>query len=338
MDFCLMLRYNPPMINRDAFLEFVEQHCTEVKAVNNEIKINSIFTEDEGLHLWCNPQKNAYHCFKTDKSGNLFDLVSQIGKCSYQEAVGLLTDDNYLRTLEAKLDKFFATKQEAKPPVIVPQLALPPATFPIAKLTGAFRKAAEDYVKSRHLSIANLLFCISGKYKNRIIIPYYDRTGALVYWNGRDIGNGARYRGPDFKDVLVGKADVLFMESWPPASSKVYLTEGEFDAMSLSQCHFYGCAIGGKVVSDKQVDLLRPYKVCICFDTDKSGAEALHNMGDKLIGNGIQEVSYVRPPANIKDWNKMLTGLGANLVGLYVASQEKPYTPWTSNALRLNNI
>ena len=34
--------------------------------------------------------------------------------------------------------------------------------------------------------------------------------------------------------------------------------------------------------------------------------------------------------------NKMLIDLGEDMVNLYITSQEKPYTPWTSNVLRLN--
>jgi DNA primase len=188
------------------------------------------------------------------------------------------------------------------------------------------------------------MVCTTGKYSNRIIIPYYGPNGNLIYWNSRDMATESklRYMGPDSEEVGVGKGDVIYMESWPK-SGKVYLTEGEFDAMSLTKSGLHGGACGGKALTDKQLELLRPYSICICFDTDKSGETALNKIGDKLISSGIREVSYVRPPVDSKnpqkkmDWNKMLVELGERIVELYISTQEKPFTYWTSKILRFNN-
>lgn len=325
------------MIEWDVFLRWAKDNFGEVETSHDEIKVNSIFVEDTKLHLWCNPRKNAYHCWKSDKSGNLFDLVSKVSKCSYQEAVGLLSYDNELRLLEERLDKFFADKQKEIPKK--QSIAFPPDTYSICKLpqNNYFRRQAEEYLRSRKLSPDSLYVCVSGEYRNRIIIPYYDNSGKLIYWNGRDFTGKAKskYRGPDVKLTGIGKADVLFIEKWPSSGTKLHLAEGEFDAMSLTKSGLYGAACGGKSLDDKQIEILRMYQVCICFDTDKSGADALNKMGDKLIGNGIK-VTYVRPPVGIKDWNQMFVTLGAEMVKTYIIDQEREFTLWTSNALRVN--
>lgn len=332
------------MINYDDFKNWVENHFDDLEESNGEIKVNSIFTDDTRKHLWCNPAKNAYHCWKTDQSGNLYQLIAQVSGCNYSEAVSLLGSDNVIRSLEEKLDKFFNKKyQEPEKPK--PQgLALPPYSYPIQKLANpAMRKRAEEYLSDRKINPGNLLFCICGKHQNRIIIPYYGPAGNLIYWNSRDIGNSKlRYLGPD-SDVGVGKGDVIYMQKWPESGCKIYLTEGEFDALSLNQCGLSGAACGGKELSDQQIQLIRNYKVCICFDTDKSGTLALNKIGDKLIANGMQDISYVRPPIDTHDpskkmdWNRMLVEFGERIVALYIAANERPFTYWTSSSLRFNH-
>lgn len=332
------------MIDYDTFRAWAEEHFPECEVVGDELKINSIFTHDDGRHLWCNPSKNAYHCWKSDAHGNLFDLVSQKTGCSYFEAVSLLANDNSLRTLEARLDKFFGMKAEAEPVKEAPKLlALPSDTHRITDLSGFHREIADKYLTDRKIDVGNLMYCVGGQYRNRIIIPYYGPDGTLIYWNSRDVTgkSKARYLGPD-KEVGVGKGDVIYARSWPKGG-KVYLTEGEFDALSLCQCGLTGMACGGKALVERQVDLLRPYAVCICFDTDKSGEVALHKIGDKLIESGMRDVCFVRPPVDASnpskkmDWNRMLVEYGEKVTELYVTSQEKPFTYWTSKMLRFNN-
>lgn len=325
------------MIDFDNFLSWAERTFTDVEISGDEIKVNSIFADDVKRHLWCNPSKNAYHCWKSNASGNLFELVSRVDKCSRQEAAARLCG-NDVRGLEERLERFFADKQKPPPPP-PPKFALPPDTFLIRDLRPGLRRDAERYLERRKIPFGNLRLCLTGKYAKRIIIPYYGPDGGLIYWNARDITDRSKvkYLGPD-AEVGVGKGDVIFTESWPVAGTKMYLAEGEFDAMSLTLSGVHGAACGGKELTDNQVDILRPFRVCICFDTDKSGGQALNKIGDKLLGSGVREVTYVRPPVNYKDWNKMFSSLGGNIVSLYVQSQEKSFTPWTSNTLRFNHI
>ncbi len=329
------------MIDYDAFLKWAEDNFPDVEASGEEIKINSVFEDDTKRHMWCNPSKNAYHCWKSEKSGNLFELVCHVSKCSYHEAVSILSSDNTLRSLEDKLDKFFSDKAAVvAPKPVANKLELPVTAVPIGELPKAQRQKAEDYLTSRKIGVGNLMYCTAGPYRDRIVIPYYSPDGTLIYWNTRDITGKSklRYLGPDAK-LGVGKGDVIFAQEWPRRGDKLYLTEGEFDALSLSQCGLNGAACGGKALVNKQIELLRPYRICICFDTDKSGEIALHKIGDKLIESGIQDVSYVRPPVDDKkmDWNRMLLEYGESITSLYVTSREKPFTYWTSKMLRFNN-
>lgn len=324
------------MINYDTFLQWANEHFDYITTSDEEVKINSIFTDDNKNKLWCCPSKNAYHCWKTDKSGNLYELVSLVNKCSRKEAGKILGKRNEIRELEEKVDRFFNSKSDPKvrPP---DQIALPTYTYLISNLSedNHFRVRSETYMKTRLLSTEGMYVCVSGKYYNRIIIPYYGPTGALIYWNGRDISGGAvaKYSGPDDKVVGVGKRSVLWMKTWPSLGDKVYLTEGEFDAMSLCMAGFVAGACGGKNLHDEQISLihlkdyqhLKSCRICIAFDNDKSGQEALHKIGNTLVSNGIEEVSYVTPPKGLKDWNEMLIRDGKNVLEAYVKQAEKRF-------------
>jgi hypothetical protein len=192
------------------FRQWVRQHFNDTREKNGKIRLQSIFTEDRKFRLYCKPSIGMYKCMKSGQKGSLFHLVMQIEHCSYDEAVDILEGDtNNLQYLEAKLQKFLnpteptigIVKKEGQEFVgIKNKLNFPPNTFLISSLgpTNHFRVRAEQYLKGRHLPNRGLLICVGGDYSNRIIIPYYDREGDLVYWNGRDLGNSyLRYRGPD---------------------------------------------------------------------------------------------------------------------------------------------
>jgi DNA primase len=339
------------MINYETFLRWAKDNFDNVSTSGSEVKVNSVFIEDFHQHLWCNPSKNAFHCWKTDKSGNLYELVCLVNKCSYKEAAKILGIESELRLLEERVDKLFQKKEtfhgetSLKPSPISKEIELPLYTVPIQSLDAnhQLRIYAEAYLKDRCLSPEELFICTGGEYRNRIVIPYYSPTGSLIYWNARDLTGKAKakYRGPDDDKFGVAKKEVLWMSKWAKSGTKIYLTEGEFDAMSLAECGFIAGAVGGKNLHATQIELLhvkqyqlvKSYRICLSFDADKSGKEALNKIGWNLLRNGIT-VSYVRPPVGFKDWNEMFVKKGKEIVQLWIATEEKLFTQDTPNLLR----
>lgn len=328
-------------IDFETFVTWAESRFPSVKVGAKEVLVPSIFAEDSKHHLACNPVKNCFHCLKSDEGGSLVKLVSIVDKCTYGEAaerLGVSGDDN-VRALEARLEKLFGGDRKVAVAAPENRVKLPEQTFRIAELgqDNHFRKRAADYVRGRHLPLGDLHVCIGGKYRERVIIPYYGRAGELIYWNGRDLTGKAylRYQGPEKEEVGYGKEDVLWFEGWPPAGTRVYLTEGEFDAMSLNVAGLVGAACGGKNVGDKQIEMLRPYRVTIAFDADKSGGGALNKIGEMFESEGILDAAFIRPPHPYKDWNEMLKAVGPKLVRHYIRNGEQPMNTWTTNSLRL---
>jgi DNA primase len=332
-------------VDFDSFVEWCEDRFNgDVVVKGKEVRINSIFTDDDNHHhLWCSPSGGkhhrdygVFHCFKTDKKGTLIGLIMEVDNCSYDEAKEILTGATSVRDLEDLLDEFFKKKEEEIEKVEQAKLQLPPS-FLITDLskTNFLRLQSESYLLARKLPIEGFYIGIDDDYGNRIIIPYYDSAGKLIYFNSRALNdNGLRYLGPK-KDLGVGKLDVIYVPQWPAKGSRIYLTEGEFDALTLYICGFNAAACGGKTLGEKQIDYLRGYNICLALDEDAAGFSGIIEMGKKLIANQFSDITFVRPPKGLKDWNKMLKLFKAEIIQAWIHENEKKFDEWTPDVLLL---
>lgn len=330
----------------DTFLSWVKEHFDDIKVSGKRIKINSLFCDhlggDEKHHLWCRPYTGYYHCYKSGKKGSLYELVMHVEKCAYSQAVDILGGDQSLRYLEAKIEAFFATEQSNQE-VEKPKLSLPPLTYSIKDLKEPYKSKVENYLFSRKIPTHGLYYCTQDKdFYGRIVIPYYNPEGELIYFNARSLNPKVklRYRGP-IAGIGFKKEEVVWMSFFPKKGAKIYLTEGEFDAITLNLCGFHGCATGGKDVQPKQIEMIRNYEICLAFDADPSGKEAFRQLGWTLYQSGVKKVTFVRPPAPYKDWNEMLSGntdknkmaLDEKIIQAYIIKNEKPFNEFTSSLL-----
>lgn len=221
-------------IDFDSFVNWAEDRFNgDIVVTNNEVKLNSIFAEDHKHHLWCNPEggkhgreDGCYRCFYTENKGTLVGLVMLVDNCSYYEAKEILNGNasGNLGELEEKLEEFFKAKEEISLPK-KSQLNFPPFTEFIADLPHSSwgKRRAIEYLEGRKLPTDDFLYCYDGEYKNRIIIPYYDKEKNLIYWNARTIGKSKlRYMGPP-KSIGVGKSDVLYVPQWPEKMDKRFM-------------------------------------------------------------------------------------------------------------------
>jgi DNA primase len=346
-------------ISPSKFVAWAENHFDSVIITGDEVKLNSIFTDDKNHKLWCNVkggkkgQPPCFQCWKTGKKGSLISLVMMVQGCTFQEALSELGGENsIIRNLELQFEEFWANKNKEKPKKQIKRvieqdeeetepefkyISLPPQTYSITDLpnNNYYRVQSEVYLFNRKMPCEGLYVCTAGNYRNRIIIPYYDATGNLIYFNSRYIGTNElalRYMGPE-KTCGVGKEDVLYVPKWPVPDKKIYLTEGEFDALSIYICgkerdvEIYSGAFGGKNLSEKQIEMIRQYQPVLCLDTDPGGIdygkEGLIKMGLDLRAKGLRP-RFVRPPKAYKDWNKMLCETSPGIVLHYLKAYEKP--------------
>lgn len=306
-----------------------------------EIRINSIFeSDDKGHHLWCNPsggkkkhKHGVFHCFKTDKKGSLVKLVQIVDNCDREDAVDILKGRTPIRELEKKLEELFShSEQGSEHENQKIQLSLPKECHLIEDLEKSnwWRQKSEGYLQKRKIPIDGLYICTGERYRNRIIIPYYDKEGKLIYWNARALGESkCKYLGPP-KEVGVGKEDVVYMAGqWPSPGETVYLCEGEFNAKSLLIAELNSAACGGKNMSKKQAILLSEYKIVLCLDRDKAGragtlkmSSVISSMETARSGSG-DKLMFVAPPKNYNDWNEFLVQNSPELLHHYIIKNQK---------------
>jgi hypothetical protein len=345
-------------IDYDRFLDWAESRFDSVIVSGAEIKLNSIFCDDRKHHLWCNPsggkkgyEAGVYHCWKSDQKGSLVGLVMRVDGCTYDEAMRTLdlAPGGRLADLEKRVEEIFESKRAGagtEPSQIRASIEMPPDCYPFDDLpTGhKLRARAAEYLSSRMIPTDGLTVCTSGKYRNRIVIPYLDRSGTLIYYNGRYVGDGdgLRYLGPP-KELGIGKGDVLYSRNWPSRGDKVYITEGEFDSMSLDISGFKSVALGGKSMTPVQMEMIRGCLPVLSLDADDSGGAATPRLASMLIKAGFNRVRYVRPSREYKDWNGLLVARGPRVLAMYVDSQERDYETlsggdWEGTRLGLNGM
>jgi len=310
----------------------------DVLISGSEIRINSIFADDNKYHLWCSPKggkdkiKNGvYHCFKTDNKGSLLKLIRLVDKCSREDAYEILNGKKTIRQLEKQLFEFFEKEESCenkKDKVVVNPIKIPEGSFLISCLpkNNFWRNLAEDYLNKRKISSEGLFICNQKPYKARIIIPYYNKEGSVIYWNARHIGkSNLRYVVPP-KSCGVGKEDVLYFPHgiYHEKNDDVYLCEGEFDALTLHALGFKAVAAGGKNFNLKQANVLKDYNIIICLDNDKAGIEGGCNMFRLLLQvSNNKKIKFVTPPVQYKDYNDTLVGEGENILRYYIKNNQK---------------
>jgi DNA primase len=352
-------------VDFDLFMDWAKSYFGEsnLKIKNTshgtEICTHSVWSEDKlgktdtKYHLWMNPsggksehpEFGSYRCWLTDEMGSLVKLVSKLEKIDWDEAESLITGKSSLRELEKKVHVFFGSNQveeniELNKPKIKQLLELPNSSFLISELGNHHMgHKASSYLNSRKIPIEGLYVCVAGEYKNRIIIPYYNKNKEIIYYNSRllsDEKKSLRYM--KCPTEIVDQKNVLFMTDWPSAGSKIYIEEGEFDAISLKISGFVGCACGGKFLSDNQIELIRNYIPVLAFDADAAGLEAMINIGKSLLEKGFTQINYVRPPKLFKDWNKFLIERNSATIKAYINKYEKTFNDTTPDLLMLNRL
>lgn len=349
-------------IEYDCFLKWAEEKFGKenIKIKGSEILTHSPFTEDYKYHLWMNPyggkkgrESGAYRCWKTDRAGSLVALVAELDGITFEEAEELIGAITTLNALEEKFHNLFGFQQEesikSEPVIKIPEntLQLPPCTVEIDVLPNGnfWKKRAFEYLEGRKIPTSDLYVCSDGDYRNRIIIPYYDAHGTLVWYNARTMSpkkNVMRYMKPAEK--FVSQDTAIFFKSWPRPGSKIYLTEGEFDAIALYLCGLNGAACGGKSLTAGQIEILRCYTIVLAFDNDKgegkkdSGGEATLNIGLQLMDAGLRDLYYVRPPIGYKDWNALLQTKDKTVISKYINEYEEIFDTNTVRLLRSKKV
>lgn len=170
-------------------------------------------------------EKNYYHCWKcetyNDTKGNLYYLGKKyIKKVNQKKYNTILKDVDFI----------------TNPDLVEKSLELPKEFRTFTKQISKESAPFFNYLKRRGLSLENILkyklgYCLSGRYKDRVIIPSYDINGKIEMFTSRTII-------PNFKPTYLEEPDLnknkhIFFDSLIKWDCTVYIVEGVFDAMCI---------------------------------------------------------------------------------------------------------
>lgn len=228
-------------------------------------------------HLWLNVDKQAGFCFRCRERYSLLEIVRLIEGCDSKEAFAIIragdTPESELRELIDALEP--PAVDDPNTEEVERKVVLPDEYLPITK-------KRPDYLKEREVSLSDCVrhkigVCKRGYFYNRVIVPVYDRDGALVSFVARWMG-----RPPDgIQKVLYPKGSRISKALWnvkrAAKHSTVVICEGVFDALRVGS---NAVCLFGKHASQDQLSLLMTLglerRLVVMLDPDASDdAEAL---------------------------------------------------------------
>ena len=186
-------------------------HCPFCKHHKKKLSVNVI--------------KGFFKCWVCDTKGAISYLIKRFGTIDDRHDWALLDQEVDFSTM----DLIFNQPEEKLPPV-----NLPPEYICLAKkgLPPAANEAI-SYLWSRGIGQKDILyhkigFCLTGKYKKRIIIPSFDDEGNCNYFTARSYsGDWLSYKNPPASKNIIFN-DLLI--NW---NEPVTLVEGPFDAIKM---------------------------------------------------------------------------------------------------------
>lgn len=311
----------PLKIDVDKLEEWIESTFDTYKRYKSDFLIHSIFKEDRKFKLSLSPEKQCYHCWKTDKSGPLWKLVMEVDGCSKKEALEMVYEKDSLEHFESKINSLKKQMEEQQKIVKNKSIDYPEGfQFITTDLIGEINiRALKHCVIGRKIDPVKwkLGYCYKGKYNRRLIIPFYNQSGKLIYFIARSLYNQEpKYINPfvEDKETDVKKEEVLYSRDWNFDNQDVIITEGALDAITLIDLGFNAISIQGKSISVDQINMLRMARnMVLGFDSDEPGRNAIEKNIEILSNEGIYNVKYVFPPINNSDWNKCYLKMGDSL-------------------------
>lgn len=222
---------------------------------------------DGKFNLEINTKINSFHCWKCDMpkfSGSIGKLIKKYGT-NY--------DYKLYRSYSRLYYNGYTPNSKLEDEDYVYNIKLPEGFIYFSDIDFKNTKHLEFYnywVLDRKLTFEiakhyNVGFCIDGEFKDRIIVPSYDKFGDINYLLGRYIGKDKKT--PKYKNIEQDKEKIIFNESNINWDSTVFIVEGVFDMFSVPKNTI---PLLGKRMYPLLYDKIKEKKpnIILCLDPD----------------------------------------------------------------------
>ena len=282
----------------------------KISGDGTELIIPSIFIEgDYKRHQSVNLDTGLWRCFKSGEKGNFIYLYSILEKIPYKKAYQ-----------EFLFQSFLVEDRTVEPEKIITNTELEdPSTFEKLDLTKEYDELvmalASEFVYKRKMEKFTFYVAKEGFYKNRLIIPFFNDSGKLFFFQARALLDSMQPKYLNCKTLKSSQVLYPFdYESFDP----LYITEGVFDCLALRLLGRNTTTTLSCNTSKEQMEQLNQYRgplVC-AFDNDDAGSKGRKQFMNIAHRFKRDDIFYVVPGFHYKDWNECLIK-GANFPYIY---------------------
>ena len=295
-------------ISSDIIKDYLREKFSDYTETNAEFVVNSLFCDDFKRHMSINADTGLWQCFKTKEKGNFIHLVSAVEGISYGEASVLIQ-----RKLFDTPEMLFqvtnpVTKKQA---ILNTGKSIHDELKNFKKLTKASvvsdsltERLAFRFAVTRKLDPFKLYVGVTGKYANRIIIPFEDSQGVFYFQARKLTGYGMKYLNPSFEEYGVRASEILY--PFQKDEPYILVTEGPIDALSLQNIGINATSTQGSIFSQNQLKELSGKKMILAYDNDQAGDYGIRGARRLIKSKNLPEPYIVRPPRQFKDWNEFI--------------------------------
>ena len=245
---------------------------------NGEIAINSPFVSDTTFDCRISVEKQCFHDFESDESGNIEKLFASILGVSERDARDFLikNSDGSFELYTPKIDNSNSYLKKIDLPTNCLEfkeeynnsynyrkaLLFLNKKLVTRKLINKYKLLWTD--NNSYLNVNNKII----NFNNRIIIPSFEND-SLVYFQSRDYLGKSQLRYKNPPKVVQQKKIVLPFYDLLKENSFIFLSEGPWEAIQYS-----GTYMIGPVISNEQVVKIKeknPKEIYIIPDNDETG-------------------------------------------------------------------
>ncbi|HHW56972.1 MAG TPA: DNA primase [Clostridia bacterium] len=286
------------VIEANDIVEVISEYV-ELKKAGKEFKGLCPFHREKTPSFMVSQEKQVYHCFGCNASGNVMTFIMYIENLSFKEAIEFLADragisikENYLSEEEYrkkklideiyKINKLAAmyfhnklfSEEGRKALLYLRKRGLTDATIKKFGIGYSPHKGEEliNLLKEKNYTeklVAKAgLFSQKGeqyydRFRNRVMFPIIDLKGNVVGFGGRSIDDSLpKYLNTPETEVFK-KGKTLFAINFAKKTQqdKFIIVEGYMDAISLHQAGIdYAVASLGTALTEDQAKLIKRYK------------------------------------------------------------------------------
>ena len=302
---------------------YLEAKLPDYKVAGNEYRVCSFLTEDDKYKLYINLDTGLWTDFKAHESGNLYKLISMLENISYSAAKKMVAKQ--LWDQGTVFSDFEGQQEQLSIVSVEHENSIHEELRNFQKIprivTGADHptvRAAHRMVEQRGLPKDKFLVCLNGRYRNRLIIPYFDVTNELYYFQARALDDSdIKYLNPGSKDYGVKASELLY--PFEIKTNYVVVTEGPIDAIVLQSIGINATSTQGSFLSTNQARRLAGKRtVILSYDNDDAGQQGMKQAYNKLLECLHKDIAWVLPPKGFKDWNDFVSSTSKKEAREYV--------------------